>query len=133
MNAVRQTQDQEFRQVEIAQKSQFEEFSKAWDSYMTDYEATAYMSLEKLKEKHMLEFQAFHEKVVREAKMKTKFSKELLELRKREQMLVKQKLYEEAERTKRRADQLEEWEKARNDAIVQQIVDKKEQKLRKQQ
>jgi len=26
---------------------------------MSDYEATAYLSLEKLKEKHMLEFQEF--------------------------------------------------------------------------
>jgi hypothetical protein len=26
---------------------------------MSDYEATAYLSLEKLKEKHMLEFQQF--------------------------------------------------------------------------
>lgn len=51
---------------------------------MADYEATAYMSLEKLKEKHMLEFQAFHEKVVREARMKVKHSKELLELRKKQ-------------------------------------------------
>jgi hypothetical protein len=35
------------------------EFSQAWDHYMSDYEATAYLSLEKLKEKHMLEFEQF--------------------------------------------------------------------------
>lgn len=28
---------------------------------MSDYEATAYLSLEKLKEKHLLEFQQFRE------------------------------------------------------------------------
>ena len=33
---------------------------------MSDYEATAYLSLEKLKEKHMLEFQQFQEKIRKE-------------------------------------------------------------------
>ena len=45
--------------IEAAQKAQFLEFSQAWDNYMSDYEATAYLSLEKLKEKHMVEFQKF--------------------------------------------------------------------------
>jgi len=34
---------------------QFFEFSKAWDAFMADYEATAYLSLEKLKERHQKE------------------------------------------------------------------------------
>ena len=35
--------------IEAAQKAQFLEFSQAWDNYMSDYEATAYLSLEKMK------------------------------------------------------------------------------------
>jgi hypothetical protein len=35
---------------------------------MSDYEATAYLSLEKLKEKHMLEFQQFQERIRKEIK-----------------------------------------------------------------
>ena len=100
---------------------------------MAEYENTAYTSLEKLKEKHMLEFQAFHEKVVKEARSKMKPSKELLELRKKQQTLARQKQYEEADLVKRKADQLEEWEKNKNEALVQQIVEKNERKLRKQQ
>lgn len=38
---------------------QFEEFTQAWDEYMQDYEATAYLSLEKLKERHMKEYEEF--------------------------------------------------------------------------
>jgi hypothetical protein len=41
--------------VENAQRQQFLEFSQAWDNYMADYEATAYLSLEKLREKHLME------------------------------------------------------------------------------
>jgi hypothetical protein len=52
---MRQAQEQELITVEAAQRSQFLEFSGAWDNYMSDYEATAYLSLEKLKEKHTLE------------------------------------------------------------------------------
>ena len=56
-NNIRAAQEQELQNIEAAQKAQFLEFSQAWDNYMSDYEATAYLSLEKLKEKHMLEFQ----------------------------------------------------------------------------
>lgn len=49
---MRQAQEQELVTVEAAQRNQFLEFSNAWDNYMSDYEATAYLSLEKLKEKH---------------------------------------------------------------------------------
>ena len=51
---MRQAQEQELITVESAQRAQFLEFSGAWDNYMSDYEATAYLSLEKLKEKHQL-------------------------------------------------------------------------------
>lgn len=62
-NNIRISQEQELQSIENAQKAQFLEFSQAWDNYMSDYEATAYLSLEKLKEKHILEFQQFSEKV----------------------------------------------------------------------
>lgn len=48
-NQIRFIQEEELLQVENAQKQQFIEFTNAWDNYMADYEATAYMSLEKLK------------------------------------------------------------------------------------
>lgn len=47
---------------------------------MSEYEATAYLSLEKLKEKHLIEFNNFQEKIKDELKKKFKFSKDLLEL-----------------------------------------------------
>ena len=83
---------------------------------MSDYEATAYLSLEKLKEKHMLEFEQFQEKIRRELKQKMKFSKDLLELRDREAKLVRLKRYDEAERIKMKADLLEEFERNKLEA-----------------
>lgn len=133
LSSMRMAQDQELQSVENTQKQQFAEFSAAWDNYMAEYEATAYRSLEKLKEKHMLEFQSFREKVLREARMRVKHSKELLELRKKEQTLAKQGMYDQAEVVKNKADQLEEWERARNEAQVEQMAEKKEAQLRRQQ
>ena len=48
-NNLKASQEMELMNIENAQKKQFIEFSEAWDNYMADYEATAYLSLEKLK------------------------------------------------------------------------------------
>jgi hypothetical protein len=100
---------------------------------MSDYEATAYLSLEKLKEKHMVEFQQFQEKVRREIKQKMKYSKDLLNLRDREAKLVRMKLYDEAEKIKAKADMLEEFERNKLEAEMNAVIEKKEAKLRHQQ
>ena len=71
---------------------------------MSDYEATAYLSLEKLKEKHLLEIQQLHEKTRREYKVKLKFSKELMEYKKQVHTLISLKRYEEAELLKTQCD-----------------------------
>lgn len=91
VNNIRAAQEQELSSIEGAQKQQFMEFSNAWDNYMAEYETTAYLSLEKLKEKHMLEFQQFSEKIRKETKTKMKFSKELLEMRNKQRQLSTQK------------------------------------------
>ena len=85
---------------------------------MSDYEATAYLSLEKLKEKHMLEFEQFQDKIRSELKARMKYSKDLLELRDKEAKLVKVKRYEEAERVKMKADLLEEFERSKLETDV---------------
>merc|ERR1719327_183299 len=60
---VDQAQQHEMNEVEQAQKQQFLGFSAAWDKYMADYESTAYMSLERLKEQHTEQFAAFQERL----------------------------------------------------------------------
>ena len=100
---------------------------------MSEYEATAYLSLEKLNEKHLLEFNQFQEKIRRELKRKMKFSKDLLELRDKENKLVKMKRYEEAEKIKMKGDLLEQFERNKIEADMAGIIEKKESKLRHQQ
>ena len=75
---------------EEAAKTQFLEFSQTWDNYMTEYEETAYKSVEKLRVKQIIELQEFRAKVLKEAKLKVKLSRELLELKKKQQVLARQ-------------------------------------------
>jgi EF-hand domain pair len=133
LQQIRETQEKELNTLEEAQNTQLDDFNKAWDSYMSEYEATAYKSLEKLKEKHISEYQELMEKVTAEAQKKVKHSKELLALRQKQQTLAKQKSYEEAEKIKAKADQLESLEDEKNEAIVKKIIETKEKKLRQQQ
>ncbi len=64
---------------------------------MSDYEATAYLSLEKLKEKHTLEIQQLHDKIKNEYQTKTQLSRSLMELKDKVRKLTFMKRYEEAE------------------------------------
>jgi len=129
---VDQAQQHEMNEVEQAQKQQFLGFSAAWDKYMADYESTAYMSLERLKEQHGKEFAAFQEKL-RSQIPKSKASRELLELRRKQEALAKMGKYEEAFKIKEDADQLEEWELARQASQVGESARRQEQRLRQQQ
>jgi len=129
---VQQAQEHEMNEVEQAQKQQFLGFSASWDKYMADYESTAYMSLERLKEQHAGEFTMFQEKL-RSAAKTCKFSRELLELRRKQEALAKLGKYEEAWRVKEAGDNLEEWELARSASMVSDSVRRQETRLRTQQ
>ena len=59
-----------------------------------------------------------------------KYSRDLIELRDREQKLVRVKRYEEAEKVKMKADLLEEFERNKLEAEIQSVIEKKEAKLR---
>mmetsp|Transcript_88310 Transcript_88310/g.189648 ORF Transcript_88310/g.189648 Transcript_88310/m.189648 type:complete len:411 (-) Transcript_88310:127-1359(-) len=129
---VDQAQQHEMNEVEQAQKQQFLGFSAAWDKYMADYESTAYMSLERLKEQHAGEFSSFQEKL-RNKPSRSKFSRELLELRRKQEALAKLGKYEEAWKVKEAGDHLEEWEMARSASLVSDSARRQENRLRKQQ
>lgn len=129
---VDQAQQHEMNEVEQAQRQQFLGFSAAWDKYMADYESTAYMSLERLKEQHTGEFTTFQEKLRNQPK-RVKCSRELLELRRKQEALAKLGQYEEAWKVKEAGDQLEEWEMARSQSLSNESARRQEQRLRHQQ
>merc|ERR1712072_701061 len=90
------------------------------------------MSLERLKEQHAQEFAVFQERMRKQQKP-CKFSRELLELRRKQEALVKLGNYEDAFKVKDSADNLEKWGVARNASIVSDSFRRQEQRLRQQQ
>lgn len=129
---VDQAQQLEMGEVEGAQRSQFLGFSNAWDKYMADYEATAYMSLERLKEQHGEELGVFQEQI-RNQPPRIKCSRELLELRRKQEALAKLGKYEEAWKVKEDGDQLETWEQARSASLVSDSAQRQLSRLQTQQ
>lgn len=71
---------------------------------MAEYEANAYLSIEKLKERQEEELAVFRERMEKEVNERYKVSREVLDLRKREALLVKVRKYEDAEKIKEKAD-----------------------------
>lgn len=120
--------------VQSAHSMQYEEFNKAWDKYMDEYDQMAQMYIQQLKEKHDVHLLEFQNKLHKEITEKPpKFSKELLEWRRRQQMLARQKNYAEAQKIKRIADVMEDKERSSQDDRSRELLTRKETKFRSQQ
>jgi len=84
---------------------QFAEFNAKWDEYLGGYDKMARSYIQKMTEKHEQALRDYQQELNEELKNKPpKFSRELLEWRKREHMLAKQKKYGEAMKIKKIAD-----------------------------
>jgi len=130
---MQETQEQELAEVEKNQKQQFLDFSKAWDDYMADYEATAFLSLEKLKEKHDQEVGELRTKMLKDVKVKYTYSKELVDARVMEKKLFALKEYDKAELHRRQAEKMEAEERQAHEGQVWQRIEAAETKLRQKQ
>ncbi|KAL4441556.1 hypothetical protein ABPG74_021488 [Tetrahymena malaccensis] len=130
---LRYIQDDELLKVTKLQSQQLYEFDRAWEQFLKEYDQTSKDTVEALEERHVQELEQYSQQVKQELALKQKFSKHLLDLRYKEQMLVKLKNYPEAEKIKIKADQLEEIEKQQYEIQMQETVENKVNTLRKQQ
>lgn len=107
--AMRSRQIAERLGVEEAHMLEFQQFNMIWDKKMADYEQNAEELVEAMKERHAAELRDFQRKLMSK-EIKPKFSTDLLNLRKIQDTLAKQKDYAEAHKMKLKADALEAWE-----------------------
>jgi hypothetical protein len=100
--------------VEEAHMKELQEFNDQWDTKMGDFEAHAEKLQAMLAERHQQELEAYTEKLHRETAPRTpRWSRELLNQRKIQESLAKQKKYKEAGIVKIQADQIESKEHER--------------------
>jgi hypothetical protein len=107
-------------------------FSNAWDSYMAEYEQAAYISLTKLNSEHHKEMVNLRKKISSDYPITGKpINKKIIDLNKREKALTRNKLYDAAERLKRKREALELSDIQnfiKHD--IQKLIDKEEIKIK---
>ena len=124
----------ERQDVQIAHNMQFAEFNAAWDRYMTEFDQMAQMYIKQMADKHGIKLKEFQQALHQELiKRPPKFSRELLDWRKRQQLLAKQRKYAEAQKIKRIADELEKRERLKMDEQRLAVFEQRESKFRQQQ
>ena len=84
LHNMRIAQQRELINIENAQRVQYQEFSSAWDKYMTDYESTAYDLVEQLKAKHQVELHDMQRYITEKFYNEHRWKKNIIELRKQE-------------------------------------------------
>lgn len=120
--------------VQKAHNMQYAEFNKAWDKYMQEYDQMAQQYIASMSERHAQKLREFQEDLHTElTKRPPKYSRELLDWRKREHLLAKSKKYAEAAELKRTADELEKREREKMDEERLQVFQQRESKFRTQQ
>lgn len=130
--------------VEEAHMLEFQQFNMIWDRKMTEYETHAEELVEAMKERHAAELRDYQRKLMGK-QIRPKFSKDLLNLRKIQETLAKQKewvisiirwlnlsgfSYAEAHKIKLKSDALEAWELEKWHSERQQDLLQKEAKFK---
>ncbi|CAM9340994.1 unnamed protein product, partial [Phaeothamnion confervicola] len=111
--AVRARQLGERQDVAAAHGMQFRDFDAAWDRYLAEYDRMAQAYVQQMTERHAVALLDMQQRLQREvADRAPKWSRELLEWRRRQHILARQRSYAEAQKVKKIADRLEEEERA---------------------
>ena len=110
---------------------EFQQFNIIWDKKMTEYENHAAELVEAMKERHAAELRAFQGALL-QRQARPKFSRELLNLRRIQEHLARQKDYTEAHKIKLKCDALEAWELEKWQNGKQQEMFQREAKFKHQ-
>jgi hypothetical protein len=132
--AVKVRQISERQDVQLAHNMQFSEFNAAWDKYMEEYDNMAQVYIQQMTERHAIVLLEFQKKLRAELAAKPpKWSKELLEWRRRQHILARGKSYTEAQKLKRIADKAEDKERSEMEEGQAIVFARREAKFRQQQ
>jgi len=129
--AMRSRQLAERLGVEEAHMLEYQQFNMDWDRKMGDYELRASEIVETMRDRHKSELKDFQQNLLQK-QQRPKFSRELLNLRRIQEHLAKQKDYTEAHKIKLKCDALEAWELEKWKNQKQQEMFQREAKFKHQ-
>ncbi len=133
LRRIAERQEQEQQGEQEAQMMQAMEFNSAWSQNMTEFERQAREIEETATRRHRDEYGKFQAELHTKEPRSYKFSRELLHLKTSIDSLARQGRYDEAHKVKRKAEQLEKWERLKLDNEHKTLVATKELQLRQQQ
>lgn len=154
--AVLARQAKETAALAAAHRQQLHGFEREWDAFLEDADAEARATIEQAQERHRQELAALHAERRREreelgaaaaaaaastataiatpaAALRVRWSPELLALRRKEELLRRQRAYGEASKVRRQAERLEARERAGARRERNAVWERREEKLRAQQ
>ena len=132
--AVLARQLSERQDVQLAHNMQFSDFNAAWDKYMEEYDSMAQMYIQQMTERHAMVLLEYQKQLRHELAGKPpKWSKELLEYRRKQHILARNKEYAEAEKLKKVSDKVEEKERKNMERGQAVMFARREAKYRQQQ
>lgn len=124
----------ERQDVQLAHNMQFQEFNKAWDKYLDEYDQMAQMYIQQMTERHALVLLEFQKQVRAElAARPPKWSRALLDQRRKQHINARNKNYAMAQKLKKISDINEEKERKEMEQDQALIFARREAKFRAQQ
>lgn len=133
LNLILSRQLQERESIQNAHGLQHNSFIQEWDAFMDNFDHASKKHLSELTQQHTDRLAKFHDDLYHEITSKPpKWSRELLDFRKRQQTLAKQRKYLDAQKVKSVTDALEEEDKASMIEFYGDKMDKMEIKFRQQ-
>lgn len=132
--AIKVRQITERQDVQLAHNMQFSDFNASWDKYMEEYDNMAQVYIQQMTERHAIVLLEYQKQLRAELASKPpKWSKELLEWRRRQHILARGKKYADAQKLKRIADKAEQKEKEEMEQAQAVAFARREAKYRLQQ
>jgi hypothetical protein len=124
----------ERQDVQLAHNMQFAEFNKAWDRYLEEYDQMAQVYIQQMTERHAIVLLDFQKKLRQELASKPpKWSKDLLDQRRKQHINARNKNYAMAQKLKKLSDVNEEREKKEMEQMQAIVFARREAKFRMQQ
>ena len=124
----------ERQDVQLAHNLQFQEFNKAWDKYLEEYDQMAQMYIQQMTERHSLVLLEFQKELRKElAARPPKWSRALLDQRRKQHINARNKNYAMAQKLKKISDINEEKERKEMEQDQAVIFARREAKFRAQQ
>jgi hypothetical protein len=132
--SIKARQISERQDVQLAHNMQFSDFNSSWDKYMEEYDSMAQMYIQQMTERHALVLLEFQKQLRQELAGKPpKWSRELLEQRRKQHINARNKNYADAQKLKKVCDRIEEKEKKEMEQDQAIVFARREAKYRLQQ